>query len=169
MSASAEVTDRELCGHWMPRKETTCARRPGHRGECRTAAALEERRQRKTARRLGQTLVTAADRARWNKTYRLARSGLTVERFEQLLEAQGLACAICHEAFEDDQPICIDHDHACCPDEKSSCGECVRGLLCLSCNTALGIIERKLQQARAYLGSPWPARPDARQSTPQFW
>jgi hypothetical protein len=89
MSASAEVTGRELCGHWMPRKQTTCARRPGHRGECRTAAALEERRQRKTARRLGQTLVTAADRARWNKTYRLARYGMTVERFEQLLEAQG--------------------------------------------------------------------------------
>ena len=40
------------------------------------------------------------------------------------------------------------------PDEKSSCGKCVRGLLCLSCNTALGLIERKYELARAYLDSP---------------
>ena len=53
-----------------------------------------------------------------------------------------------------DKPIFIDHDHACCPAEKSGCVQCVRGLLCLSCNTALGQIERKLDLARTYLGSP---------------
>lgn len=31
---------------------------------------------------------------------------------------------------------------------------CVRGLLRLSCNTALGLIERKLDLARAYPGRP---------------
>jgi hypothetical protein len=51
-------------------------------------------------------------------------------------------------------PIFIDHDHACCLDEKSSCGTCIRGLLCLSCNTTLGLIERKYELARAYLDSP---------------
>ena len=56
--------------------------------------------------------------------------------------------------FEDAQPVFIDHDHACYPDEKASCGRCVRGLLCLSCNTTLGLIERKLELAQAYLGSP---------------
>ena len=61
---------------------------------------------------------------------------------------------MCHTPFEDEQPIFIDHDHACCPDEKSSCGKCIRGLLCLSCNTALGLIERKYDLARAYLDSP---------------
>ena len=64
------------------------------------------------------------------------------------------ACAMCWSRFEEDQPIFIDHDHACCPDEKSSCGKCVRGLLCLSCNTALGLIERKYELARAYPDSP---------------
>ena len=58
----------------MPRKRIHCARRLAHRGECRTAAALQETRERKTTRRVGQTLVTPADRARWNKAYRLARN-----------------------------------------------------------------------------------------------
>ena len=35
-----------------------------------------------------------------------------------------------------------------------ACGKCVRGLLCLSCNTALGLIEHKYELARAYLDSP---------------
>ena len=34
------------------------------------------------------------------------------------------------------------------------CGKCVRGLLCLSCNTTLGLIERKYELAQAYLDNP---------------
>ena len=70
------------------------------------------------------------------------------------MEIQQNACAMCNTRFEEGRPIFIDHNHACCPDEKSSCGKCVRGLLCLSCNTALGLIERKYELARAYLDSP---------------
>jgi Recombination endonuclease VII len=91
---------------------------------------------------------------RANQRNKLARYGLTQEQFDRLLEAQQYACAMCRTPFEEEQPIFIDHDHACCPDEKSSCGQCVRGLLCLSCNTALGQIERKYDVARAYLDSP---------------
>ena len=72
------------------------------------------------------------------------------------LEAQGYACAMCRKPFEDDQPISIDHDHNCCPAEKSSCGRCVRGLLDLSCNASLGHIERKYEMAQSYLDSPLP-------------
>ncbi len=83
--------------------------------------------------------------------YKLTRKGLTPEKFQEMLGAQGHACAMGREPFEDGQPIFIDHDHACCPGDKS-CGMCVRGLLCLTCNVALGYIEAYSERAAFYLG-----------------
>jgi hypothetical protein len=96
-------------------------------------------------------------KTRWYQKYRLSRYGLTQADFDRLLELQDDACAMCHAPFAEGQAIFIDHDHACCPREKSSCGTCVRGLLDLSCNVSLGHIERRYEMARAYLDSP-PAR-----------
>ena len=31
----------------------------------------------------------------------------------------------------------IDHDHTCCPD-YTTCGKCLRGLLCRDCNLLIG-------------------------------
>lgn len=41
----------------------------------------------------------------------------------------------------------VDHDHKCCPG-KTSCGKCVRGLLCGNCNTILG---RQRDDAEVFL------------------
>jgi recombination endonuclease VII len=138
----------------MKRAKDYCGRAPGHAAEHRTRKALEEHRERKTARRVGGTLVTAEDRRRWRQKHRLTRYGITAKQFDWLLEVQGYCCAMGGEPFQDDTVICIDHDHACCPEERRSCGRCVRGLLCIGCNRALGIIEGKLGQAKAYTAAP---------------
>ena len=68
---------------------------------------------------------------------------------------------MCRTPFEEDQRICIDHDHACCPPKLPSrcCGKCVRGLLCLTCNVALGYIETYFEMAMTYLGQETALRP----------
>ena len=144
-----------LCGKWMPRKKTACVRGAGHGGSCATPESMGNQRRRNADRVLlhGRHYNPAVAR-KWCLANKLARYGLTQERFDRLLEAQQYACAMCKTPFEEGQPIFIDHDHACCPGEKTSCGKCVRGLLCLSCNTSLGHIERKHDLARAYLDSP---------------
>jgi hypothetical protein len=112
---------------------------------------MTDNRDRKADRRRTQTLSTPEARAQWRRTHRLRRYGLTQEDFDRILEAQGHACAMCLDPFEEDEAVFIDHDHACCPEEKRSCGKCRRGLLCLRCNTGLGYIERMHDMARHYL------------------
>lgn len=143
---------RLMCGKWMPRTRDLCARKPGHGGPCYSPQYMERQRQRRNASRPPYDPVAAR---RWKQAYRLSSYGLTQEAFGRLLDAQGHACWMCLEPFEDGQRICIDHDHKCCPDDRKSCGRCVRGLLCMSCNTALGIIESKSEQASAYLSRAW--------------
>lgn len=97
--------------------------------------------------------ITSEEKGRWNRTWRLKRYGLTPERFQAMLEAQDYACTMCHEPFGEDQRIAIDHDHACCPDNKRSCGRCVRALLCLRCNFIVGYVEQYSELVRDYLQS----------------
>lgn len=78
--------------------------------------------------------------------------GKTMEWYSETLEKQGGGCAICGRHPNLDEFLCVDHDHSCCPGEKS-CGECVRGLLCRRCNFALGTLENEefLQKGMRYL------------------
>lgn len=62
--------------------------------------------------------------------------GITVAQYDYMVKRQGGTCAICKRK-PDSGGFCIDHDHACCPGKKA-CANCVRGLLCHYCNTALG-------------------------------
>lgn len=63
---------------------------------------------------------------------------ITEEQYQAILEAQGGHCAICPRR-PGRKRLSVDHDHSCCPGPKS-CGKCVRGLLCSTCNKYLGHI-----------------------------
>lgn len=63
-------------------------------------------------------------RERW-----LARYGLTVDSYNELLAQQEGVCAICKHECSVNEVLSVDHDH----DTNA-----VRGLLCLQCNAGLG-------------------------------
>lgn len=67
----------------------------------------------------------------------LQKFNITAADFDRMLEAQGNACAICLSPESGHVGWSVDHDHSCCSPQKS-CGKCVRGLLCFSCNIGLG-------------------------------
>lgn len=94
------------------------------------AAEVKARRMREW--RLANPGESRSQRLKW--TY-----GISLEQYRALLAAQGGGCALCRAASPGGKgDFHVDHDHSCCPG-KTSCGECVRGLLCVRCNTALGM------------------------------
>ena len=87
---------------------------------------------------------SARHRAQQREWFLLKKYNLTLARYFEILEAQDNACGnkVCGKPAPDpDTPgrrlFHVDHDHACCPGE-GSCGRCVRGILCYSCNQLLG-------------------------------
>ena len=46
--------------------------------------------------------------------------------------------------------LVIDHDHSCCP-KSSSCGKCIRGVLCNNCNTSEGLLNSDIGRVEKLL------------------
>lgn len=67
------------------------------------------------------------------------KHNLPVTAYLDLLAYQGGACAICERLPSDTARLVVDHRHSCCPTKHNSCGKCVRGLLCGTCNAAIGL------------------------------
>ncbi len=82
------------------------------------------------------------------------RHGVTPEWYAETLAAQGGGCAVCGvPECATGRRFAIDHDHRHCPGPKG-CAECVRGLLCRSCNVGIGYLgdaPERLQAAADYL------------------
>lgn len=97
-------------------------------------------------------------REKERRGYLRRQYGMTIEALELMLQEQDGCCAICRKHWTTCKPakrardhniflhhLYVDHDHA-----RNS----VRGLLCNSCNTAIGLFEEDLERfgaAVAYL------------------
>lgn len=83
------------------------------------------------------------------------RYGLTDESYLSMMQPENRFCA--NPGCRDTEKLHLDHDHSCCPYGKFptktrvSCGECVRGWLCRSCNTSLGQMQESPERIRGLL------------------
>ena len=78
---------------------------------------------------------------------------LTTIDWDEKFELQGRRCALCDTKIAGKLGWQTDHDHACCPGNKS-CGKCVRSILCGLCNKGLGALRDSpelLRKAAAYI------------------
>lgn len=101
-----------------------------------------------------------------HKSYVGRTYGLGEHDYGRLYEAQNGTCAICQRANGATRRLSVDHDHSCC-NGPTSCGRCVRGLLCRPCNDLLGHCRDNpgmLDRAIRYLRNP-PANDALRRRT----
>ncbi len=105
-----------------------------------------------------------AAKQRRQATNRTNTYGITPEDHAELLAFQNGLCAICGPVTGNrgaTKALSVDHDHKCCPTGSVpvSCGRCVRGLLCSTCNTFIGRIRDSvyvaLRMVAYLLDPPW--------------
>lgn len=115
--------------------------------ECRTCSTAR-------ARRYRATLAPELKKERGRKWHLKTLYNVTIERYDEMMARQGGVCAICQGANADGRELAVDHDHTCC-EGRTSCGKCVRGLLCDNCNRGIGHLGdsvERLMIAAKYLG-----------------
>lgn len=91
----------------------------------------------------------------WRSDRLKAAYRIDVDRYDAMLAEQRGGCAICGGTNANGRNLSVDHDHTCCP-SATSCGRCVRALLCEACNRAIGMLgddPARLEAAAAYLRS----------------
>jgi len=88
------------------------------------------------------TLAESGSRQQRKTLYKM-----TPEQLDQMWSEQGGVCKMCSLPTN---KLCVDHDHNCCPG-KASCGKCIRGILCHTCNIALGVYEKHKSNCEDYL------------------
>lgn len=86
----------------------------------------------------------------------LTRYNIDPVIYENKMLEQGGVCAICKKECKSGVSLSIDHNHLCCEDKGTSCGKCIRGLLCYTCNMGIGFLQDDveiLNNAIDYLNS----------------
>ena len=85
---------------------------------------------------------TSYDNVAWQSERHLRRMyKMTPEQFNEILARQGGHCYFCPRGPDQFQMV-VEHDHRCCPGGRhTTCGKCVRAIVCKRCNSRIGWIE----------------------------
>lgn len=76
------------------------------------------------------------DPSEYSRNWNLQRRyNITASDYDRMFAEQDGRCRICKKQPAE-RRLHVDHDRGCCPG-STSCGKCVRGLLCVSCNSKL--------------------------------
>ncbi len=150
MTAAPEV--EPLCGALLtrgPYKGEPCARVRHESGPHRSANGLLKQaaagrkweQANPESRRESYRKYRASHPEQVRKDNLRRKYTITIGLYEAMAEWQGNACMICRSPA-DGRPLSVDHDHQCCPRQKS-CGKCLRGLLDPVCNNwRVGAVEK---------------------------
>jgi hypothetical protein len=98
--------------------------------------------------RLERLKAEKAQTRKYGVRAKMRKYGLTEDDYESLFERQHGLCAVCAVALARDKTTHIDHNHQT---------NRVRGLLCSSCNRAIGLLKDRpdvLRRAAEYLEFP---------------
>lgn len=89
--------------------------------------------------------LTCKQTGAWRNTHLKTHFKITQADYDKLNTKQGGLCAICQKQCKSGRRLAVDHNHET---------EEIRGLLCMSCNRALGWIENEAwyDLARVYIG-----------------
>lgn len=79
-----------------------------------------------------------------------SKYGISLDERDALLASQGGRCAACETEDPGPKGWMTDHDHACCPTPET-CGKCIRGIVCMPCNLALGHCGDSVERLRALI------------------
>lgn len=112
----------------------------GHKKQCRScwSAYMREYYQKNPTKYIKHKKYVRNNDLKYKRSY--ARHHITLEKFESMLDKYDGRCYSCKERIA----TCIDHDHKCCKGPYS-CGNCIRGLLCNWCNSALGQVNDSVE------------------------
>jgi Recombination endonuclease VII len=138
-----------ICGVWKPLDEfhRATGMRDGHRNECKPCFRGLAKARYDSAAAVARATQWRKDNPerfqKWQAEYRARPErkrkmrdlyyrrtfGISADEFDALLAGQSGGCAICGSVPEREASFHLDHDHL---------SGAIRGILCLSCNQALG-------------------------------
>lgn len=125
--------------------------RCGYRSACKTCIArVSDSARKERSRKSKERRLKHRDEHRHRARY--YKFGVGEAEYNRILGDQNHQCAIC----KSDNPgagrdWATDHDHSCCPPKDKTCGKCVRGLLCVKCNLALGGVNDDIEILQAMI------------------